>query len=98
MLREEINKIDEELVKLFFKRMEVVCKIADYKIKNSMAVLDRDREEQIINRYLQGIEDEAKRDELRDFLEGLMSISRKAQKKIIDEYSSCNAKEEANYE
>lgn len=43
-LREEIDKIDNELVKLFCARMEVSKKVGEYKIKNSLPVLDEKRE------------------------------------------------------
>lgn len=82
-LRGQINEIDEELVKLFKKRMEVVYKVANYKIENSIEVLDRSREEQIINKHLNNIEDEDLESELREFLEDLLCISRRAQQKLI---------------
>lgn len=83
ILRGQINEIDEKLVELFKKRMEVVYKVAKYKIDNSMEVLDKSREEQIINKYLNNIKDENLKAELREFLEDLLCISRKAQQKLI---------------
>lgn len=84
-LRIEINEIDEALVNLFKKRMEVVSKVAEYKSRNSMKVLDKEREEQIINKHLSNIQDEAFKSNLKEFLEDLMGISRKIQKEIISE-------------
>lgn len=43
-LREEIDEIDAKLICLFEKRMDVAAKIADYKIRNGLAVLDSARE------------------------------------------------------
>ncbi len=82
-LRAQINEIDEALVDLFKKRMEIVYRVARYKIDNSMEVLDRSREEQIINKYLNNIEDANSKAEIHEFLEDLLSISRKAQLKLI---------------
>jgi len=82
-LRKEINEIDESLVNLFKKRMGIVSKVAEYKIKNSMKVLDKGREEEIINKHLNNVEDEALKSNLKEFLEDLMGISRKTQKEII---------------
>jgi chorismate mutase/prephenate dehydratase len=82
-LRTQINEIDEALVELFKKRMEIVYKVAQYKIDNSMEVLDRSREEQIINKHLNNIEDANSKAEIHEFLEDLLSISRKAQLKLI---------------
>lgn len=51
-LRKAIDKIDDELVKLFAERMEVAAKIADYKQKNNMQVLDAKREREKLNDVL----------------------------------------------
>lgn len=49
-LRREIDKNDNELLKLFIKRMELVNAVAEYKIKNNIATLDASREQKILNR------------------------------------------------
>ncbi len=48
-LRVEIDKINEEMVKLFSKRMDVAEKIAEYKIENKLPVRDTERERQLLN-------------------------------------------------
>lgn len=93
-LREQINEIDETLVKLFLQRMEIVTGVAEYKKRNSMEVLDRSREDQIINKHLENISDENQRVQLKEFLESLMYISRKAQKKILNEDVACEKVDE----
>lgn len=47
-LRSEINDIDEQMIQLFCRRMEVVEQVADYKIKHGLPVYHPDRERQII--------------------------------------------------
>ncbi len=42
--RDEINKIDDEIVRLFQERMEVAGNIASYKKENNLPVLDAKRE------------------------------------------------------
>ena len=49
-LREELNKIDDVLVPLFERRMDMAEQIADYKKKNNIAVSDRTREREVIYR------------------------------------------------
>ena len=44
-LRDEIDRIDGELVALFQQRMEVVTQVSDYKQANNLPTLDRGREE-----------------------------------------------------
>ena len=45
-LREQIDVIDEQMVRLFAERMEIAGKIADYKKEHGLPVLDRKREAQ----------------------------------------------------
>ena len=59
-LRKEIDEIDDQLVKLFADRMEVASKIADYKMKNSMPVLDAKREREKLNDIIGKSPDEMK--------------------------------------
>jgi chorismate mutase / prephenate dehydratase len=84
-LREQINEIDETLIELFKKRMEVVNNIALYKKENSLPLVDKVREEEIIKKHLSRAASETKKLQLREFLESLMDISKKAQKIILNE-------------
>lgn len=86
-LREHINEVDEALIKLFFERMDIVHKVAEYKKENSMVVLDRKREEEVIKRHLEGIKDEAKKEQVKDLLEFIMHLSRNSQKEFLAQYS-----------
>ncbi|MBQ5711786.1 MAG: chorismate mutase, partial [Oscillospiraceae bacterium] len=47
-LRNEIDMIDEQLVKLFCQRMEVSARVADYKKENDMPILVPARERQVL--------------------------------------------------
>ena len=47
-IREEIDKIDEQLAELFAKRMECSRKVAEYKIEHGMEVVNRAREAEVI--------------------------------------------------
>ncbi len=49
-LREEIDSIDNELVGLFEKRMRTAAAIADYKKANGLAVSDKGREREVLNK------------------------------------------------
>ena len=82
-IRDEINKVDAELLKAFEKRMSLANEVAEYKIKNNMPVYDRKREREILNR----VEREAG-DELGSYAKVLYStlfqISRSYQLKKIE--------------
>ena len=45
-LREKIDKIDDELIRLFQERMMIAADVAAYKKESGMAVLDKARERQ----------------------------------------------------
>lgn len=48
-IRKEIDLLDDRLLDLFIKRMELTCKVAEYKHANNMVVFQAARERQIIN-------------------------------------------------
>jgi chorismate mutase/prephenate dehydratase len=49
-LRTEIDKLDDDILKLFSRRMEIVGEVAAYKRENKLPVMQSDREAQIISR------------------------------------------------
>ena len=47
-LRQEIDSVDEKLVELLEKRMSLISQIVDYKRNSQKAVLDLDREQEVL--------------------------------------------------
>ena len=45
-----IDSLDREIVELLVKRMNVSAEVAAYKIKNNMPVLDKSREEALLEK------------------------------------------------
>ncbi|AFV03235.1 Chorismate mutase I [Dehalobacter sp. UNSWDHB] len=77
-LRSKIDEIDTELLRLFEARMETVIEVAEYKILNSINILDESRE----NKVLQKIEQVKNKDLVKtaeEFLKAVMSISKGVQ-------------------
>jgi monofunctional chorismate mutase len=83
-LRNEIDRIDSELVKLFEARMNCVLKVAEYKRKNSLEVLHKSREEEVIQKGLEKLNDKKLESALVEFLNSLMKISRGLQTVFLD--------------
>ncbi len=52
-LRDEINLIDEQMIQLFVRRMEVVKEILNYKKQNNLPVLDEQREVLLIKKNIE---------------------------------------------
>lgn len=49
-LREKINDIDEQILKLFVERMEICLDVAQYKIDNNLPVFQNGREKEIVKK------------------------------------------------
>lgn len=49
-LRNEIDAIDDEILRLFLKRMETASKVADYKKENNISTLQKGREREILKK------------------------------------------------
>lgn len=83
--RKRINAIDEQMAELFEQRMKTVEDIIQYKKEHQMPVLDRSREEAVIERNSKLIKDARYLQSYRQFIEDVMAISRKYQKRILNE-------------
>lgn len=57
-IRNKIDAIDDELIKLFEERMQTVNKVAEYKIQNNMQILNSKREREIVNRLSEKVSPE----------------------------------------
>ncbi|HEY8421885.1 MAG TPA: chorismate mutase [Thermoclostridium sp.] len=78
-LRSRINSIDEELVKLFEKRMETVAQIAEYKKHKNMSIVDSDREAEVIERAVSLLVNKNLKEYVTFFIEDLMTVSKQYQ-------------------
>ena len=79
-LRNEIDAIDKELVRLFCRRMDTVRAVAEYKKAHAVAVLDSSREEQVLDRVSGG--ECTYPDETRELYRSIMEISKKYQRRL----------------
>lgn len=77
--REEIKKIDLEIVKLFNERLNVVSNIKEYKKENNLPILDKKREEELLAILLNEV-DEDKKPLLEKLYNLMFSISKEYQK------------------
>ncbi|RUR36820.1 chorismate mutase [Clostridium perfringens] len=77
--REEIDRIDRELMKLFEERMSVVLEVARYKKENNMAIFHKDREKQVIEKNLSLVENKELLPYVEEMLHALMDISKEYQ-------------------
>lgn len=78
--RDRLDKIDEELVRLFEQRMETSLMIGDYKKKNNLPIFDEARERIVIERLKNRLKNKTLEDSLEKFFIHLMNLSKNVQK------------------
>ena len=84
-LRNEIDKLDSEIVQLLEKRFDVVKEIAKFKIKNNIPVYDPERETQVLEKSLNNLENKEYFDEIEKIFKQIMASSKTYQNQIIKE-------------
>lgn len=83
--RKEIDYIDNEIVKLFERRMDVCKDVAEYKLNTGKAVLDRQREIDKIATLKGKASNEFYGHGVEELFEQIMAMSRKMQYKMLTE-------------
>ncbi|MBR5295467.1 MAG: chorismate mutase [Clostridia bacterium] len=81
--RQEIDRIDREMASLFCQRMKAAEKVALYKKETGMPIFDPVREEKIIEKGGERVEDETLRAYYVNFLHSTMDISKAYQKRLV---------------
>ena len=81
--RIKINKIDDEMSKLFVERMEVSKNIADYKLKHALPIYDENREKEVVEKNSRKIEDSTIREYYINFLKNNMDLSKQYQQRVL---------------
>ncbi len=79
-----INEVDDEMARLFVRRMEAVTMVAQYKKEHGLPVLDEAREEQIIRAGATRVEDDFLREYYVNFIRNNMALSRAYQHRMLE--------------
>lgn len=84
-LREEIDRLDRELLKLFLKRMQVSEAVAEYKMEHNLEILNAKREQEVLDQV------SAQAGKMgayaRELFEKIMELSRERQQEMMKERS-----------
>ena len=83
--RAEIDVIDREIVALFERRMQVVVEVAQIKKENGIAILDANREKEVIQKVQSYLKDATLKEELAEVYETLMKVSKGYQRKQLEQ-------------
>ena len=84
-LREQLDEIDNQIVALYEKRMEVCKEVAQYKIVNGKKVFDRQREMEKLSKVKSLTHNEFNSRGIEELFEQIMSMSRKLQYQLLAE-------------
>lgn len=82
--RKQIDKIDEELVQLFEERMNTARKISEYKKEHNLPILNKAREEEVLEKNISHLQSKEYSQMTREFFENIMRLSREYQRTIVE--------------
>ncbi len=84
--RDQLDKIDKQIVTLFEERMDICGKVAETKIASGKAVYDAEREKQKLDAVSAMAGSDFNQIAVRDLFSQMMSVSRKYQYSILEEH------------
>lgn len=82
--RQELDKIDKEIVALYEKRMDICAMVAEDKIRTGKKIFDKEREAQKLEAVKNLVNDGFRKHGVEELFEQLMSMSRKLQYGILE--------------
>lgn len=82
--RIEIDEIDNKIIELYEKRMQVVKNVIEYKIENNIPILDANRESSMLSKNLKKINNEEFKKYYEDVLKGYLKASKEMQQDILN--------------
>ncbi|MBS6397496.1 MAG: prephenate dehydratase [Clostridiales bacterium] len=83
-LRDQIDVIDREMVRLFEERMDICRQVAEYKIASGKKVLDRTREMQKLETLGGLAHSDFNRHGIQELFQQIMAMSRKLQYQLLE--------------
>ena len=79
VLRDKLDKIDDQIAALYEQRMEVCGQVGEYKVKAGRKVFDRQREKEKLSDVVAKVSGDFNKKGIRELYQQLMSMSRKLQ-------------------
>lgn len=79
VLRDKLDKIDDQIAKLYEQRMKVCSEVGEYKVKAGRKVFDRQREKEKLTDVASKVSGDFNKKGIQELYQQLMSMSRKLQ-------------------
>ena len=86
--RMALDQVDREIVRLFEERMGLSRDVAAYKMAHGLPVLDRSREEIVLQSRCSMLQDGHWAPAIRELYETIMALSRAEQLRMMEEQSN----------
>lgn len=80
-LREEIDAVDNEIVRLLEQRMVLSKKVGEYKDANGIPILDRKREDEVVQSRVRMLSDPSFSEAVKEIFRLVMRYSRRHQER-----------------
>ena len=80
-LRKQINEIDDEILSLYLKRMNISKQIGQYKKEHNLPIYDSKREEELINNLLNKIDNNELKENYKKIIQLILIESKNQQLK-----------------
>lgn len=80
-LRKQINEIDDEILSLYLKRMNISKQIGQYKKEHNLPIYDSKREEELINNLLNKIDNNELKENYKKIIQLILIESKNQQEK-----------------
>lgn len=81
--RDEIDKVDKQIVELFEHRMQLAKDVAEYKVKTGKKILDKQREQEKLEKLMNLASNDFNKTGIQELFIQIMSMSRKFQYSLI---------------
>lgn len=82
-LRVQLDQVDDQIVALYEKRMELCGEVGQYKVKNGRKVFDKQREKEKLAAVASKVSSDFNKKGIQELYEQLMSMSRKLQYQLL---------------
>lgn len=82
-LRVQLDQVDDQIVELYEKRMELCGQVGKYKVDNGRKVFDRQREKEKLAAVASKVSSDFNKKGIQELYEQLMSMSRKLQYQLL---------------
>ncbi|MBY5034869.1 chorismate mutase [Streptococcus gallolyticus] len=86
LIREEIDALDQELVALLEKRMDLVTQVIAYKKENGKTVLDSKREEMVLQKVANRVQNSDYTSTIQATFADIMAQSRRYQSQKLNRH------------